>query len=120
MAQSPSKEPFPLISSVSLVPEILLPENLKQSVKVVKTGAFSEWDAFCAPLTFLLHTISPLESRGNRPLEFTFYHQIYTLVYFHVEEYSSGRAHSSLKTDVIWYATLSSNTESVLISSSPS
>jgi len=92
MAQSPSKEPFPLISSVSLVPEILLPENLKQSVKVVKTGAFSEWDAFCAPLTFLLHTISPLESRGNRPLEFTFYHQIYTLVYFHVEEYSSGRA----------------------------
>jgi len=92
MTQSLSKEPFPLISTVALVPEILLPDSRQRPVELVKTSDFSAWDGFCVPLTVLLPTISPLESRGNRPLEFTFYHQIYTLVYFHVEEYSSGRA----------------------------
>lgn len=44
-----------------------------------------------APLTGLLPHIAPLESGSNRSLEFTFAQQVHSLVYFHVEEYISGR-----------------------------
>jgi hypothetical protein len=36
-------------------------------------------------------TIAPLESRGDRPLQMTFEEQLNALVYFHLEEFSSGR-----------------------------
>jgi hypothetical protein len=36
-------------------------------------------------------TISPLESRGDRPLQMTFEEQLNALVYFHLEEFASGR-----------------------------
>lgn len=35
--------------------------------------------------------ISPLESRGDRPLQMTFEEQLNALVYFHLEEFESGR-----------------------------
>lgn len=35
--------------------------------------------------------ISPLKSRGDRPLQMTFEEQLNALVYFHLEEFSSGR-----------------------------
>lgn len=50
------------------------------------------WDTFRAPLVDLLPTLPPLTSGCNRPLELTFAEQIHSLVYFHVEEYQSGRA----------------------------
>lgn len=49
------------------------------------------WETFIVPLTGLLPHIAPLESGSNRSLEFTFAQQVHSLVYFHVEEYISGR-----------------------------
>jgi transposase len=71
--------------------ETLIPFGLNP-LKQVDVYDLSIWESFCAPLACLLPYILPLESRSNRPLEFTFVNQIYTLVYFHCEEYSSGRA----------------------------
>jgi len=91
MEHSLSLRPFPLLGSAATVREALIPRCFKQSM-VAETCDITIWEAFCAPLTGILPYISTLESCGNRPLEFTFYNQIYTLVYFHCEEYSSGRA----------------------------
>lgn len=49
------------------------------------------WETFIVPLTDLLPHIAPLESGSNRSLEFTFPQQVHSLIYFHVEEYISGR-----------------------------
>jgi len=35
--------------------------------------------------------LTPLESRGDRPLQMTFDEQLSALVYFHLEEFASGR-----------------------------
>lgn len=39
----------------------------------------------------LLPNISPLQARGNKPLHMTFEDQLNALIYFHLEEHSSGR-----------------------------
>lgn len=54
----------------------------------LKTGAFNR---MLAPILkrFKLETI--LESRGDRPLQLTFEDQLKALIFFHLEEYSSGR-----------------------------
>ena len=44
-----------------------------------------------APAQKQFRAISPLESRGDRPLQMTFEEQLNALVYFHLEEFSSGR-----------------------------
>jgi len=90
MGESPSSKSFPLLCSAATIKEALIPKGIQP--KEVEAGDIAVWEAFCAPLTDLLPYITPLFSCGNRPLEFTFYNQIYTLVYFHAEEYSSGRA----------------------------
>lgn len=49
---------------------------------------------FCelvAPLGKVMGQITPLASRGNRPLQMTFEDQLHALIYFHLEDYSSGR-----------------------------
>ena len=43
------------------------------------------------PLNDLLPNISPLEARGDRPLQMTFQDQLDALIYFHLEEHTSGR-----------------------------
>jgi hypothetical protein len=43
------------------------------------------------PLKDLWQNIPPLESRGNRPLQMTFEDQLQALIYFHLEEHTSGR-----------------------------
>ncbi len=35
--------------------------------------------------------VAPLKSRGNRPLQMTFEDQLYALIYFHLEDHTSGR-----------------------------
>jgi hypothetical protein len=90
MEQSLFENPFPLLCSAATIKEALIPKGIQP--KEVEACDIAVWEAFCAPLTDLLPYITPLESCGNRPLEFTFVNQIYTLVYFHTEEYSSGRA----------------------------
>lgn len=44
-----------------------------------------------APLRAALKPVPILESRGNRPLQMTFEDQLKILVYYHLEEHSSGR-----------------------------
>jgi hypothetical protein len=90
MGQSFSEKPLPLLltASTSIEDLILSPKQLKK----VDLHDISQWEAFCTPLTYQLPYITPLESLSNRPLEFTFGDQIYTLVYFHCEEYTSGCA----------------------------
>jgi len=89
MGQSLSEKPLPLLltASTSIEDLMLVPKQVK-----MEPDDISQWEAFCAPLSCQLPYITPLESGSNRPLEFTFGDQIYTLVYFHAEEYSSGCA----------------------------
>ncbi len=42
------------------------------------------------PLRKILTYVSPLTSRGNRPLQMDFEHQLKALVFFHLEEHSSA------------------------------
>ncbi len=39
----------------------------------------------------LMPNISPLNARGNKPLQMTFEDELNSLIYFHLEEHSSGR-----------------------------
>jgi len=43
------------------------------------------------PVQRILNHVIPLESRGNRPLQMNFEDEIKSLVYFHLEEHTSGR-----------------------------
>ena len=44
-----------------------------------------------APIVYRFKSENTLESRGDRPLQMSFDDQLKALVYFHLEEYSSGR-----------------------------
>jgi len=90
MKESPSFQSFPLLCSAATMKDALTPKG--RQPKEVEASDLGVWEGFCGPLTGLLPYLTPLSSCGNRPLEFTFHNQIYTLVYFHAEEYSSGRA----------------------------
>lgn len=43
------------------------------------------------PVQKYLSEITPLTSRGDRPLQLSFEHQLKALIYFHLQEFSSGR-----------------------------
>ena len=43
------------------------------------------------PLREILSRITLLAARGNRPLQMEFEEQLNALIYFHLEEHSSGR-----------------------------
>jgi len=43
------------------------------------------------PVENIFISMPPLEARGNRPLQMNFEHQLKALVFFHLEEYTSGR-----------------------------
>lgn len=42
------------------------------------------------PLLKILSKLSPLKSRGNRPLKMDFEHQLKALIFFHLEEHTSA------------------------------
>lgn len=50
------------------------------------------FEALIAPVESLLPTITPLQSRCNRPITFTFDSQLKSLIYYHIEECSSAQA----------------------------
>ena len=50
------------------------------------------FEALIAPLTGLLPTITPLESKSNHAITFTFDYQLKCLIYYHIEECASGQA----------------------------
>ena len=45
----------------------------------------------CAPLCLALADIPKLTSRGNRPLHMEFEDQLHALIFFHLQEHTSGR-----------------------------
>jgi len=55
----------------------------------IKSPTFS---TFIETLETILPTITPLESPCNRPITFTFEHQVKTLIYYHTGEYNSAQA----------------------------
>jgi hypothetical protein len=53
--------------------------------------AAPSFDELFKPTDVALATVNPLVARGNRPLQMNFEQQLRALVYFHLEEYTSGR-----------------------------
>lgn len=49
------------------------------------------FDDLMEPTRDILPHVPALEARGNRPLQMSFEEQLRTLVYFHLEEHTSGR-----------------------------
>lgn len=43
------------------------------------------------PVQNIFHSVLPPESKGNRPLQMNFEQQLKALIYYHLEEHSSGR-----------------------------
>lgn len=82
---------YPLFRFATEQVDALLPETVRQ-VPVPSVVPGPTWDAFRAPLGSLFPILTPLTSGCNRPLEFTFADQLHSLIYLHVEEYTSGRA----------------------------
>jgi hypothetical protein len=56
-----------------------------------KTYAVPSFKRLCSPLVDILLKTPRLESRCNRPLQMEFEHQLNALIFFHLEEHSSGR-----------------------------
>jgi len=54
-------------------------------------GLSPTFSTLMAPLEAQLPYLTPLESGSNRPLDFTFAHQIRALVYYHTEAFTSGQ-----------------------------
>lgn len=63
-------------------------QNLSTS-SLTKSVTFS---TFIELLETILPTITPLVSPCNRPITFTFEHQVKSLIYYHIGEYSSAQA----------------------------
>lgn len=66
-----------------------MPYTLKPLDKRFKRAP-SFWQLL-VPLRTILSGITPLEARGNRPLHMDFEDQLNALIYFHLEEHTSGR-----------------------------
>ena len=58
---------------------------------IVMKHALKSYNKFTNPLTYILPDAPVLESRGNRPLQMTFEDQLNGLIYFHLQEFKSGR-----------------------------
>ncbi len=80
-----SPQSFPVLQTATSHAGIVMPKPMTQ--KPTPT-----WQMLCAPLKGICTTIEPIPSTGNHPIEFTFSDQLYSLIYFHVEEYDSARA----------------------------
>lgn len=63
-----------------------MPRSLKPKDKYYAPSFKKVWK----PLPNILSNIPPLTSRGNRPLQMDFEHQLKALVFFHLEEHTSA------------------------------
>jgi hypothetical protein len=68
------------------MPYSIAPQNKKRKKKSGKS-----FRQLTKPLKNIYPTISPLQARGDRPLQMTLEDQLNALIYFHLEEHSSGR-----------------------------
>ena len=65
-----------------------LSPDVEESEFTVPMPTFS---TLLTPLEAHLRYLTPLESGSNKPLSYTFAHQVRALVYYHVEAYTSGQ-----------------------------
>lgn len=65
-----------------------MPNTIKPNRTKQKKPAFQK---LTQPMNDILPNISPLQARGNKPLQMTFEDQLNALIYFHLEEHASGR-----------------------------
>jgi IS4 transposase len=64
---------------------------MPRTLQPKKTYAVPSFNRLCHPLVSILLKTPRLESRCNRPLQMEFEHQLKALIFFHLEEHSSGR-----------------------------
>lgn len=65
-----------------------MPRHVRPLVRRTKPFSYSQ---LAKPMVHALSLVPPLESRSNKPLKFTFEHQLNSLVWFHLHEHESGR-----------------------------
>lgn len=64
---------------------------MPRSLSVRKTYSAPAFHKLCRPLVDILMRCPLLVSRCNRPLQMEFEHQLNALIFFHLEEHTSGR-----------------------------
>jgi len=66
---------------------------MKMAPHPFKSGKLTahSYKRFCSPLHLALERIPKLTSRSNRPLQMEFEDQLHALIYFHLQEHTSGR-----------------------------
>src|SRR4030067_1801612 len=67
-----------------------MPDTIKTTKKQRKRKTPS-FQKLTQPMNDILPNISPLHARGNKPLQMTVEDELNALIYFHLEEHSSGR-----------------------------
>jgi len=65
-----------------------MPRKLSPNDRSIKVRSFNQ---FAKPLKNVCRRLTPLEARGNRPLQMNFEKQLHALLFFHLEEFKSGR-----------------------------
>lgn len=65
-----------------------MPRKISPNDRSIKVRSFNQ---FTKPLKNGCRRLTPLEARGNRPLQMNFEKQLYALLFFHLEEFKSGR-----------------------------
>ena len=68
-----------------------MPYTIKPKKKKEKRKKTPSFKKLTQPVNDLMPNISPLKARGNKPLQMTFEDQLNALIYYHLEEHSSGR-----------------------------
>lgn len=65
-----------------------MPQFIESEDKNFRPPTFAQ---LCQPVLEILEAVPPLESRSNRSLSLTFEDQLKALLFFHIEEHTSGR-----------------------------
>src|SRR4030065_1243375 len=68
-----------------------MPDTIKPKTKKQRRRKTPSFKKLTKPVNDLMPNLSPLNARGNKPLQMTFEDELNTLIYFHLEEHSSGR-----------------------------
>jgi hypothetical protein len=68
-----------------------MPYTIQPQSRQLKRQNERAFKKFIKPVKNILANMTPLQSRGNRPFQMTFEDELNALIYFHLEEHSSGR-----------------------------
>ena len=68
-----------------------MPYTIKPKTKKQRRRKTPSFKKLTKPVNDLMPNLSPLNARGNKPLQMTFEDELNALIYYHLEEHSSGR-----------------------------